>query len=170
MLGLIEFATVADEKKEYKKQKIGEYRDADYDGTTNNYNYLKKTLRNYIENKWVDGKITANVPFERPETATSFTYIAGKDTPPIDLMELLDDCYGIITYNRMDINSEIIKTKKPRKSKQSIPIIFIEEDSNTNEKKNETNTIIKTKYDCFWEQHGDGKPSQTEVKSLQQAL
>ncbi len=103
MLGLIEFATVADEKKEYKKQKIGEYRDTDYDGTTNNYNYLKKTLRNYIENKWLDGKITANVPFERPDTATSFTYIVGKDTPPIDLMELLDDCYGIITYNRISV-------------------------------------------------------------------
>ena len=103
ILALIEFATTSDEKREYKKQKIGEYRDPEYDGTTNNYNYLKKTLRNYIENKWLDGKITANVPFERPDTATAFTYIPGKDTPPIDLMEILDDCYGIITYNRISV-------------------------------------------------------------------
>jgi len=106
MIALIEFATVIDEKKEFKKQKLNEFTDANYDGTTNNYTYLKKTLRNYIENKWLDGKITANVPFERPDTATAFTYVSGKDTPPIDLMELLDDCYGIITYNRISVLEE----------------------------------------------------------------
>ena len=52
MIALIEFATVIDEKKEFKKQKLNEFIDANYDGTTNNYTYLKKTLRNYIENKW----------------------------------------------------------------------------------------------------------------------
>jgi hypothetical protein len=63
----------------------------------------------------------------------------------------------------MEINSEIIKTKKTRKGKQSIPILLIEEDFyETTETNTNTNTIIKTKYDCFWEQHGDGKPSQTE--------
>jgi hypothetical protein len=106
MIALIEFATVIDEKKEFKKQKLNEFTDANYDGTTNNYTYLKKTLRNYIENKWLDGKITANVPFDRPDTATAFTYVSGKDTPPIDLMELLDDCYGIITYNRISVLEE----------------------------------------------------------------
>jgi len=106
LLSLIEYATVIDEKKAYKKQKIGEYKDPEYDGSTNNYPYLKKTLRNFIENRWLDGKITANVPFDRPDTATSFTYIPGKDTPPIDLMEVLDDCYGIITYNRISVLEE----------------------------------------------------------------
>jgi hypothetical protein len=56
-----------------------------------------------------------------------------------------------------------MELKKSRKIKQSIPIVFIEEVTNENENENENEkTIIKTKYDCFWEQHGDGKPSQTE--------
>lgn len=49
-----------------------------------------------------------------------------------------------------------------KKQRKSMPIIFIEEGINENETNENEKTIIKTKYDCFWEQHGDGKPSQTE--------
>ncbi|MCB1145001.1 MAG: hypothetical protein H7A24_17715 [Leptospiraceae bacterium] len=106
LLALIEFKTPNDEKANYRKQKMNAYRDAEYDGTSNNYEYLKRTLRNFIENKWLDSKISASVPFERPETATGFTYNPGNDTPPLDLMEILDDCYGIITYNRISVLEE----------------------------------------------------------------
>jgi hypothetical protein len=106
LIALIEFKTQNDEKIHYKKQKFNEYKDAEYDGSSNNYEYLKRTLRNFIENKQLDQKIATSVPFERPDTATGFTYSPGKDTPPLDLMEILDDCYHIITYNRMSVLEE----------------------------------------------------------------
>ncbi len=101
LLSLIEYYTPKDEKRAYKKQKLNEYKDPAYDGSVNSYEYLKKTLRNYIENKWIEPKITSRIIFSKPMTNKEINYEAKPD--PIDLMEVLDDCYGIITYKRMSI-------------------------------------------------------------------
>jgi len=101
LLSLIEYHTPKDEKRAYKKQKLNEFRDPEYDGSVNSYEYLKKTLRNYIENKWIEPQITSKIIFNKPMTNKEINYEAKPD--PIDLMEVLDDCYGIITYKRMSI-------------------------------------------------------------------
>jgi hypothetical protein len=123
LLALIEFKTPEDEKRTFKKEKLNEYKDASYDGSVNHYEYLKKTLRNHIENKWLEPKISANVTYERPDTATNFTFVPNV-TPPIDLMEVLDDCYGIITYNRISVLEEtnnFLKRELIKEEKESTP-------------------------------------------------
>ncbi|MCB1176161.1 MAG: hypothetical protein KDK36_01160 [Leptospiraceae bacterium] len=128
ILALIEFKTPEDEKRVFKKEKLNEYKDPSYDGSVNHYEYLKNTLRNHIENKWLEPKISANVPFERPDTATNFTFVANV-SPPIDLMEVLDDCYGIITYNRISVleetnnflNREMVKEEKTATPEDTSP-------------------------------------------------
>lgn len=120
ILAIIEYNTPVDEKRAYKKQKLNEYRDPAYDGSVNNYEYLKKTLRNFIENKWIEPKITSRIIFNKPMTNKEINYEAKPD--PIDLMEVLDDCYGIITYKRMSI-LEITQQylKKEQALEESIP-------------------------------------------------
>lgn len=119
ILALIEQKIPNDQKRLYKKEKFNEFKDSEYDGSVNDYEYLKKTLRNNIENKWVEGKISANYKFERPDTATNFTYIPNKHQP-IDLMEMLDDIYGIITYNRISVKEETDKFVRKEITKEEL--------------------------------------------------
>ena len=51
-----------------------------------------------------------------------------------------------------EMNNALVVTKTKKVKKQ--PVLIIEEDDVVLE--------TKSKYDCFWEKHGDGKPSQTE--------
>lgn len=101
LIALIDYFTPKDEKRVYKKEKLGEFKDPAYDGSVNSYEYLKKTLRNYVENKWIEPQITSKIAFNKPMTNKEINYEAKPD--PINLMEVLDDCYGIITYKRMSI-------------------------------------------------------------------
>ncbi|MDX1959278.1 MAG: hypothetical protein SFU98_11935 [Leptospiraceae bacterium] len=118
LLALIELKTPKDEKRIYKKQKLNEYRDPSYDGSVNDYEYIKKTLRNQIENKHLEQKISTSVTTERPETATSFTFVPNV-SPPLDLMEALDDCYNIITYDRISVLEETNNFLKREGSKDN---------------------------------------------------
>jgi hypothetical protein len=101
LIALMDYNTPKDEKRAYKKEKLNEYKDPSYDGSVNSYEYLKKSLRNYIENKWIEPQITSKIAFQKPMTNKEINYEAKPD--PINLMEVLDDCYGIITYKRMSI-------------------------------------------------------------------
>jgi hypothetical protein len=73
----------------------------------------------------------------------------------------------IIQYREMEtkpemINNIVVSQSLPKTKKVNKQPIQIIEDDDTCEVKNITNTVTKTKYELFWDTHGDGKPSQTE--------
>lgn len=105
LLALINFKTPNEDKPDYKKQSLSELQNSVNEGKVNDYEYMKATLRNHIENKKIDGKISSKITFTKPKSATSYGFDADS-TRTLDLMEILDDCYGIITYNRISILDE----------------------------------------------------------------
>lgn len=105
LLAMMNYKTANDDKPIYKKQSLSELHNSVNEGKVNDYEYMKVTLRNFIENKLIEGKISTAVTFPRPKGATDYEFKANT-TGSIDLMEILDDCYAIITYNRISILDE----------------------------------------------------------------
>ena len=105
LLALMNFKTANEDKNTYKKQSLSELHNSVNEGKVNDYEYIKVTLRNFIENKIIEGKISTTVTFPRPKGATDYEFKAN-NSGTLDLMEMLDDCYAIITYNRISILDE----------------------------------------------------------------
>ncbi|HRG46907.1 MAG TPA: hypothetical protein PLX69_12560 [Leptospiraceae bacterium] len=105
ILALMNFKTANEDKNTYKKQSLSELHNSVNEGKVNDYEYIKVTLRNFIENKIIEGKISTTVTFPRPKGATDYEFKAN-NSGTLDLMEMLDDCYAIITYNRISILDE----------------------------------------------------------------
>ncbi len=115
LLALINFKTPNEDKQTYKKQSLSELQNSINEGKVNDYEYIKLTLRNFIENKLIEGKISSSVNFPRPKGATDYEFKANS-SGTLDLMEMHDDNYGIITYNRISILEEtnnIIRKDSP---------------------------------------------------------
>jgi hypothetical protein len=115
LLALINFKTYKDDKPIYKKQSLSELQNSVNEGRVNDYEYLKTTLRNLIENKLIESKISTSVGFPRPKTATDYEFKPNTGTA-IDIMEIHDDNYNVITYNRISILEEtnnIIRKDSP---------------------------------------------------------
>ena len=115
LLALINFKTPNEDKQTYKKQSLSELQNSINEGKVNDYEYIKVTLRNFIENKLIEGKISSSVNFPRPKGATDYEFKANS-SGTLDLMEMHDDNYGIITYNRISILEEtnnIIRKDSP---------------------------------------------------------
>lgn len=105
ILALMNFKTPNEDKQSYKKQSLSELQNSVNEGKVNDYEYMKVTLRNFIENKIIEGKISSSVNFPRPKGATDYEFKTN-NSGTLDLMEILDDCYSIITYNRISILDE----------------------------------------------------------------
>lgn len=115
ILALMNFKTPDEDKNTYKKQSLSELQNSINEGKVNDYEYIKTTLRNFIENKIIEGKISSAVTFPRPKGATDYEFKANT-SGVLDLMEMHDDNYGIITYNRISILDEtnnIIRKDSP---------------------------------------------------------
>lgn len=106
ILALISYKTPDEDKPAYQKQSLSELQNSVNEGKVNDYEYIKATLRNFIENKLLEPKIAMKVAFPKPdpyrEEADAYTYDVTKDSP-LELMEMHDDNYGIITYNRFSL-------------------------------------------------------------------
>lgn len=115
LIAIMNYKTINDDKMIYKKQSLSELKNSINEGQVNDYEYLKSSLRNFIENKYIDGKIAVNVPFERPKSAMGYEFKENTATK-LDLMEMLDDAYNLISYNRISILDEtnnVIKKESP---------------------------------------------------------
>ncbi len=105
ILALMNYKTADEDKNTYKKQSLSELQNSVNEGKVNDYEYMKVTLRNFIENKIIEGKISNTVTFPRPKGATDYEF-KGDNSSSLDLMEMHDDSYEIITYNRISILEE----------------------------------------------------------------
>ncbi|MBK8396474.1 MAG: hypothetical protein IPL26_14725 [Leptospiraceae bacterium] len=105
LIALMNFKTADEDKNTYKKQSLSELQNSVNEGKVNDYEYIKATLRNFIENKIIEGKISSSVTFPRPKGATDYEF-KSDNSNTLDLMEMHDDSYGIITYNRISILEE----------------------------------------------------------------
>jgi hypothetical protein len=115
LLSIMNYKTENEDKYVYKKQSLSEMKNSINEGRVNDYEFIKVYLRNFIENKLIDGKIAVNVPFERPRTSMGYEFKENLGQK-LDLMEMLDDAYGFISYNRISILDEtnnVIKKESP---------------------------------------------------------
>lgn len=115
LIAIMNYKTTNDDKAIYRKQSLSELKNSINEGQVNDYEYLKTSLRNFIENKYIDAKISTNVPFERPRTAMGYEF-KENTAQKLDLMEMLDDAYHLISYNRISVLDEtnnVIKKESP---------------------------------------------------------
>ncbi len=143
LIAIMNYKTTNDDKTIYRKQSLSELKNSINEGQINDYEYLKTSLRNFIENKYIDAKISTNITLERPPTAMGYEF-KENTAQKLDLMEMLDDAYALITYNRISVLDEtnnIIKKESPGPT-----LTDSKEVKETKESKpNETKTTSPTK-------------------------
>lgn len=109
LLAMIAAKTPDEDKLEYKFRSLDDMKKTVVEENIKDYDRIRNTLRNYIDNKFLEEKVTS------PTDPKS---------PPINILEVHDDNYGFITNNRLSLleESNLAIKKDDANQRDSVPV------------------------------------------------